>query len=322
MQTDEDVGKVAAAVPVLISRALEKFIETLIMKTSETTKIRNAKTLTTSHIKQTIYQEKKFDFLKDLVANVPDHQAEDETDPNIGGESKRQKTPRPRKQRAEGRKKRKQNSSDSNSEEEANENGSSTETDEESSQHEHLAAISAANHDQHQGTPEMYQHPVNSVENPEAMMSYPSTSSMPSHPAYPPPGCYPSPGLTSLPPHNLYPMQMNNHMPQQTQPLNLCNTPFNPSMYMSSGYSYPQSLGYPYPPHVNPGPPAHNSHPGMNHSSAAMPGPSHLPVYPKAPPSCDQGQDLSQSSIEPVPQATAPLEQAPPTSADDDDYDA
>lgn len=43
--------------------------------------------------KQTIHQEKKFDFLKDLVANVPDHQAEDESDPNIS-DSKRQKTPR------------------------------------------------------------------------------------------------------------------------------------------------------------------------------------------------------------------------------------
>lgn len=186
MQTDEDVGKVAAAVPVLISRALEKFIETLILKTSETTKIRNAKTLTTSHIKQTIHQEKKFDFLKDLVANVPDHQAEDESDPNIS-DTKRQKTPRPRKQRTEGRKKRKKNSSDSNSEEEANDNGSSTETDEEVAQHEQLSAMSAAaSNEQHQGIPSSsYPNPVISGENPEAMMSYPSTSSMPSHPGYP-----------------------------------------------------------------------------------------------------------------------------------------
>ncbi|XP_062618256.1 dr1-associated corepressor-like [Saccostrea cucullata] len=323
MQTDEDVGKVAAAVPVLISRALEKFIETLIMKTSETTKTRNAKTLTTSHIKQTIYQEKKFDFLKDLVANVPDHQAEEDTDLNTGDMTKRQKTPRPRKQRTEGRKKRKKNSSESNSEEEENENGSSTETDEESSQHTQLS--SGSSNEQHQGIPSAtYPNPINSGENPEAMMSYPSTSSMPSHPAYPPPGCYPPQGLPGLPPqgmHNPYSMQMNNHMPQQTQPLNLCNNPsYSPSMYMSSGYPYPPSLGYPYPPHMNPMPPPHESHPGMNHSSAPMPGPSHLPVYPKAPPPCDQGQNMSQSSINPV--APSHVKQTPPNSAEDDDYDA
>lgn len=326
MQTDEDVGKVAAAVPVLISRALEKFIETLILKTSETTKIRNAKTLTTSHIKQTIHQEKKFDFLKDLVANVPDHQAEDESDPNIS-DTKRQKTPRPRKQRTEGRKKRKKNSSDSNSEEEANDNGSSTETDEEVAQHEQLSAMSAAaSNEQHQGIPSSsYPNPVISGENPEAMMSYPSTSSMPSHPGYPPPGCYSPQGIPGLPPqgmHNPYSMQMNNHMPQQTQPLNLCNASYNPSMYMPPGYPYPQSLGYPYPPHMNPGAPSHDSHQGMNHL-ATMPGPSHLPAFSKAPPPSDQGQDLSLSRVNPVAQnAATPPKQAQPTSTEDDDYDA
>lgn len=44
--------QVAAPVPVVISRALELFIESLILKTSQTTKERNAKTMTTQHIKQ------------------------------------------------------------------------------------------------------------------------------------------------------------------------------------------------------------------------------------------------------------------------------
>ena len=47
----------------------------------------------TYYRKQTIHQEKKFDFLKDLVANVPDHQAEEDTDSNTS-DTKRQKTPR------------------------------------------------------------------------------------------------------------------------------------------------------------------------------------------------------------------------------------
>ena len=50
MQTDEDVGKVAAPVPVIISRALELFIEGLVTKTSETTQARCAKTLSTQHM--------------------------------------------------------------------------------------------------------------------------------------------------------------------------------------------------------------------------------------------------------------------------------
>ncbi|KAH3855483.1 hypothetical protein DPMN_098087 [Dreissena polymorpha] len=78
MQTDEDVGKVAAAVPVIISRALELFIDSLIEKTASVTRGKNAKTLSASHIKQAIHSEKTFDFLRDLVQNVPDHQADDE----------------------------------------------------------------------------------------------------------------------------------------------------------------------------------------------------------------------------------------------------
>lgn len=101
--------------------------------------------------------------------------------------------------------------------EEANDNGSSTETDEEVAQHEQLSAMSAAaSNEQHQGIPSSsYPNPVISGENPEAMMSYPSTSSMPSHPGYPPSGCYSPQGIPGLPPqgmHNPYSMQMNNHM--------------------------------------------------------------------------------------------------------------
>ncbi|CAH1791858.1 unnamed protein product [Owenia fusiformis] len=72
MQQDEEVGKVAAAVPVIISKSLELFIDALMSETSKTTIGRNAKTLTASHIKQTIESVKQFDFLKDLVANIKD----------------------------------------------------------------------------------------------------------------------------------------------------------------------------------------------------------------------------------------------------------
>lgn len=50
MQCDEEVGKVAQAVPVIISRALELFVESLLKKAEVVTNARNAKTLTPSHL--------------------------------------------------------------------------------------------------------------------------------------------------------------------------------------------------------------------------------------------------------------------------------
>uniref|UniRef100_A0A3B3Q3U7 Dr1-associated corepressor n=1 Tax=Paramormyrops kingsleyae TaxID=1676925 RepID=A0A3B3Q3U7_9TELE len=86
MQTDEEIGKVAAAVPVIISRALELFLESLLTKACQVTQSRNAKTMTTSHLKQCIELEQQFDFLKDLVAAVPDMQGEAEDNHAEGGE--------------------------------------------------------------------------------------------------------------------------------------------------------------------------------------------------------------------------------------------
>ncbi|XP_034476756.1 dr1-associated corepressor homolog [Drosophila innubila] len=72
MQSDEEIGKVAQAVPVIISRTLELFVESLLTKTLRITNGRNAKTLSPSHMKQCIMSEQRFDFLKELVRNIPD----------------------------------------------------------------------------------------------------------------------------------------------------------------------------------------------------------------------------------------------------------
>lgn len=72
MQADEEVGKIAHAVPVIISRTLELFVESLLTKSSQITLARNSKTLSPIHLKQCIMSESRFDFLKDLVKNVPD----------------------------------------------------------------------------------------------------------------------------------------------------------------------------------------------------------------------------------------------------------
>lgn len=72
MQSDEEIGKVAQAVPVIISRTLELFVESLLTKTLKVTNSRNAKTLSPSHMKQCIMAENRFDFLRELVKNIPD----------------------------------------------------------------------------------------------------------------------------------------------------------------------------------------------------------------------------------------------------------
>jgi len=76
MQSDEEVGKVAAPVPVIISRALEMFAETLLGRAKRVTAQRGARTLTPSHLKFCINSESRFDFLKDLVSTVPDLQGD------------------------------------------------------------------------------------------------------------------------------------------------------------------------------------------------------------------------------------------------------
>ncbi|KAJ3180490.1 H2A super protein [Geranomyces variabilis] len=70
MRTDDDVGKVAQVTPVLISKALELFMATLIQETCKEARARQAKKLTPAHLKQTIESTETFDFLVDLVANL------------------------------------------------------------------------------------------------------------------------------------------------------------------------------------------------------------------------------------------------------------
>ncbi|CDS14171.1 hypothetical protein LRAMOSA06341 [Lichtheimia ramosa] len=81
MQLDEDVGKVAQATPVLISKALELFMQSLIDQACQETRQRNAKRLSAAHLKKTIETVEQFDFLKDMVASIPDPTDAMEEDP-------------------------------------------------------------------------------------------------------------------------------------------------------------------------------------------------------------------------------------------------
>uniref|UniRef100_UPI0037E88D5B dr1-associated corepressor n=1 Tax=Semicossyphus pulcher TaxID=241346 RepID=UPI0037E88D5B len=67
MQKDAEVGRIAMAVPVIISRALEMFLKCLLTKTCLITQSKLSTVVSVAHMKQCIESEMLFHFLKDLA---------------------------------------------------------------------------------------------------------------------------------------------------------------------------------------------------------------------------------------------------------------
>ncbi|PWN25746.1 histone-fold-containing protein [Jaminaea rosea] len=72
MQADEDVGKVAQATPVVISKALELFLADVVSSTVAQTQAKGARKVTPHHLKRAVHDNETLDFLKDIVDKVPD----------------------------------------------------------------------------------------------------------------------------------------------------------------------------------------------------------------------------------------------------------
>ncbi|KAI9168434.1 hypothetical protein H9P43_007806 [Blastocladiella emersonii ATCC 22665] len=72
MQLDEDVGKVAQSTPVLISKALELFMQTLLDESVGVAAAHHARKLHPGHMKAAIMATDKFDFLRDIASKVED----------------------------------------------------------------------------------------------------------------------------------------------------------------------------------------------------------------------------------------------------------
>ncbi|KAJ3015064.1 UNVERIFIED_CONTAM: hypothetical protein HDU68_012892 [Siphonaria sp. JEL0065] len=72
MRSDEDVGKINAATPLLVSSALEQFLKGLVSSCVTEVRNRGGKKVMASHLKAAVTNNEKYDFLKDIVANVPD----------------------------------------------------------------------------------------------------------------------------------------------------------------------------------------------------------------------------------------------------------
>lgn len=82
MQADDDVGKIAMAVPLLISKALEIFLKDLCDRTYEITLKKGAKTVNSLHLKQCVQTCNVFDFLRETVSKVPDLDGSDTSNEN------------------------------------------------------------------------------------------------------------------------------------------------------------------------------------------------------------------------------------------------
>ncbi|CAN6627245.1 negative cofactor 2 complex subunit alpha [Trichomonascus vanleenenianus] len=72
MQSDDDIGKVAQATPIVVAKALELFMISLVDASCEQARMRNSKRVTPSHLKQAVMTTEHFDFLADSVAKYPD----------------------------------------------------------------------------------------------------------------------------------------------------------------------------------------------------------------------------------------------------------
>ncbi|CAH01584.1 negative cofactor 2 transcription regulator complex subunit BUR6 [Kluyveromyces lactis] len=67
MQTDEDIGKVSQATPVITGRSLEFFIALLVDKSSKVARDQGSKRISADIMKKTILTDEKFDFLREVI---------------------------------------------------------------------------------------------------------------------------------------------------------------------------------------------------------------------------------------------------------------
>ncbi|CAL1702669.1 unnamed protein product [Somion occarium] len=98
MQKDEEVGKVAQATPVVISKALELFLAMIVDEASKVTIERGSKRVEAYHLKHAVETVDMLDFLKEIVEAVPD--------PSAGGtiDLEQEQADKEKKKRGKGKK--------------------------------------------------------------------------------------------------------------------------------------------------------------------------------------------------------------------------
>lgn len=78
MQSDEDIGKVAQATPVVVAKALELFMISLVDESCNQAKLRNSKRVLPGHLKQAVFTIEHFDFLREIMEKYSDPVGKDE----------------------------------------------------------------------------------------------------------------------------------------------------------------------------------------------------------------------------------------------------
>jgi hypothetical protein len=72
MRLDDDMGQIAVDVPLIVSKAIELFIEELVQASLEVSETRGGAMLLPGHIKTCVLASERYDFLKDIVEGAPD----------------------------------------------------------------------------------------------------------------------------------------------------------------------------------------------------------------------------------------------------------
>merc|ERR1719473_2436910 len=75
MQVDEDVGRIAAGVPPLVSKCLELFGAELLEKATAAASREESQCVQVCHIKEAVNSEPLFDFLREIVSECPAEQS-------------------------------------------------------------------------------------------------------------------------------------------------------------------------------------------------------------------------------------------------------
>lgn len=71
MQSDEDIGKVAQATPVVVGRALEIFMANLVETAVSEAKKNGVRRIGASHVRAAVENTDQFDFLVDAMEKYP-----------------------------------------------------------------------------------------------------------------------------------------------------------------------------------------------------------------------------------------------------------
>ena len=72
MQHDEEVGKVSQVTPTAVSKALELFMISIVLKSANAARAKNSKKVTVGHMKQVVAEEPEFDFLSSVCEKYAD----------------------------------------------------------------------------------------------------------------------------------------------------------------------------------------------------------------------------------------------------------